>query len=1485
MGATVVVGVIRFLLRGVVGDVSPFLPFVLAVGVAASYGGLRPGLLATVLSAIAAVFFFTPPLFSPFVHTFAEGVGLVLFVVIGVAISWLCEAMHRARRRIESQNARLEAEVSERVKAEKEIWASEARKSAILETALDCIITIDHHGKMVEFNPAAERTFGYSRDHAIGRDLADLIIPPSLRERHRKGMAHYLATGEGPVLGKRLELPALRADGSEFPVELAITRISTDGPPLFTAYLRDISERTKAEQYRNARLGVTQALNQASDVREGVSRVLREMCESLAWDVGFFWIVNKGGDSLECHLSWHNSELPVIEFETASFNRTFEKGEGILGGVWSTGTPRWLLDVVREVSFARAASAAKCGLHSAFACPVVVGDRVIGVIEFFTRHIRESDADLLEMMGTVAGSLGQFIERKTTEDEVRQSEAELADFFENATVGLHWVGPDGVILRTNRAELDMLGYNREEYVGRHIADFHADEEVIDDILHRLQAGEKLNDYPARLKCKDGSIKDVLMDSSVLFQEGFVHTRCFTRDITERKRAEEALRHSEDRFRSLMEQAPFSIQVFSPDGRTSRVNRAWEELWGVTLDQIDGYNILEDQQLESKGVLSYIKQAFAGEPTFIPAIEYDPNETIFGQTRHDDPVRWVAAVAYPLKDDAGMIREVVLVHDDITARRKTEAALRESEEKLRLLANTIPQLAWMAEPDGYIFWYNRRWYEYTGTTPEEMEGWGWQSVHDPETLPKVLDRWKGSIASGEPFDMVFPLKGADGQFRPFLTRVNPLRDDHGRILYWFGTNTDIAELREAREALAVSEERLRLALDAGRMGVWDWNVRTGDLKWSDSLEPLYGLAPGTFGGTFDHFQQLIHPEDRESVNIAIRQAMETGGEFYVEFRNVRPDGGIHWIARSGKVFPGEDGQPLRMIGIGLDVTHRKRAEETSRFLADASAALAVLVDFDSTLQRVSSLAVPSFADWATVDLAEADGSLRRVSVSHTDPTKVQLAHEVHRRFPPDPAAPKGAWNILRTGRSEIVPEITDELLAQSVNDAELLDIMRELGLKSYIGVPLTVRGKTLGAITFINAESGYRYDNTDLAVAEDLASRVAIAIENAQLYKELQEADRRKDEFLATLAHELRNPLAPIRNAVQIMKLSHEQEAKEQARILIERQLEQMVRLVDDLMDVSRISRNKLELRTERVDLAKVVQNAVETSRPLIEEMGHDLTVTLPPQPVYLDADPTRLAQVFLNLLNNSAKYTEPGGDIRLTAELQGRDVLVAVKDTGIGIAADKLPGVYDLFSQVEGVSSRQQGGLGIGLSLVKRLVEMHGGSVEAHSDGRGKGSTFTVRLPVLIAESAPDRPSEQVEAAPRTSLRILVVDDNRDSARSLAMILRLNGNDPHTAYDGEEAVASAGKIKPDVVLLDIGLPKLNGHEACRQIREQPWGRGMVMIALTGWGQGDDIRRSKEAGFDHHLVKPVDPDALMKLLAECHARPSGKHLRDGAEGGL
>jgi PAS domain S-box-containing protein len=387
----------------------------------------------------------------------------------------------------------------------------------------------------------------------------------------------------------------------------------------------------------------------------------------------------------------------------------------------------------------------------------------------------------------------------------------------------------------------------------------------------------------------------------------------------------------------------------------------------------------------------------------------------------------------------------------------------------------------------------------------------------------------------------------------------------------------------------------------------------------------------------------------------------------------------------------------------------------------------------------------------------------------------------------------------------------------------------------------------------------------------------IATENASLLEALKEADHRKDEFLAILAHELRNPLAPVKNAVQILQAKGPPVPELQwARGVIDRQVRQLTRLVDDLLDVSRINKGKIELRKERAPLAEVVNGAVEASRPLIEKWGHKLTVALPAEPLFLEADQARLSQVVQNLLNNAAKYTEQGGRIWLTAERQGDQALIRVKDTGIGIPPAMLSRIFDMFTQVDRSLERSQGGLGIGLTLVQRLVELHGGTVKVVSPGPGKGSEFTIRLPIApeVRGKEMQQPGADGEEEAGSKRRILVVDDNKDAADSLAMLLRITGNEVHSAYDGLEAVGAVAAFQPDIVLMDIGLPKLNGYDAARRMREQPSGQGAVLIALTGWGQDEDRRRSKEAGFDYHMVKPVDPAELQGLLREL-GRPSAK----------
>jgi len=376
---------------------------------------------------------------------------------------------------------------------------------------------------------------------------------------------------------------------------------------------------------------------------------------------------------------------------------------------------------------------------------------------------------------------------------------------------------------------------------------------------------------------------------------------------------------------------------------------------------------------------------------------------------------------------------------------------------------------------------------------------------------------------------------------------------------------------------------------------------------------------------------------------------------------------------------------------------------------------------------------------------------------------------------------------------------------------------------------------------------------------------------AERTEALRENDRRKDDFLATLAHELRNPLAPVRNAAQVLRIKGPATPELQWAIqIIDRQVQQMTRLIDDLMDVSRIRQGRIELRREHVELAKLVLGAVETSRPYIDEHGHELTLTMPPGAVIVNADQVRLTQVFMNLLTNAAKYSEKGSRIDLTATQLGNDVIVSVKDTGIGIPAANLRTIFEMFSQVEAALSRSQGGLGIGLCLAKQFVEMHGGKIEARSEGPGKGSEFVVRLPIVVdrtyMSTTTDTDDDNTNAKSSSDLCILVVDDNREAASSLAILLETMGNNVRIAHDGEEAVKAAAEFRPHVVLCDIGMPKMNGYEAARTIRREPWGKHMTLIAVTGWGSDEDKRKSEAAGFDLHMVKPVNLQALMKLVA-------------------
>ena len=572
-------------------------------------------------------------------------------------------------------------------------------------------------------------------------------------------------------------------------------------------------------------------------------------------------------------------------------------------------------------------------------------------------------------------------------------------------------------------------------------------------------------------------------------------------------------------------------------------------------------IPSDRQREEDSILARLR---AGE-----RIEHFETIRVAKDGRRID----VSLTVSPVRDAQGSVIGASKVARDVTDRKRAEEQFRASEERFRMLADNMSQLAWTCDATlGNVTWYNQRWLDYTGMAFEDMKGSNWRKVQHPDYVDRVIKSVMQSREDGKPWEDTFPMRGKDGTFRWFLSRAIPIRDVDGRIVRWFGTNTDITELREAQQAL--------------------------------------------------------------------------------------------------------------------------------------------------------------------------------------------------------------------------------------------------------------------------------------------------------------RDADRRKDEFLAVLAHELRNPLAPIRNSLNILRMSgHLDPMAERVGEMMERQVNHLVRLVDDLMEVSRITRGKIELRKERIEIAAVVRSAVETSRPVIDASEHRFALAIPAEPITIEGDLVRLAQVVANLLINAAKYTEPGGQIWLTVRREADQVTISVRDTGAGIPPEMLPRVFDLFMQVDLHSNRAQGGLGIGLALVKSLVEMHGGTVEGRSEGVGRGSEFVVRLPLAVmlpSISTPGSGSGQPAIAPPR--RVLVVDDNKDAADSLAMLLKLIGADIRVVYSGADALKAFASFKPEVVLLDIGMPGMDGYEVARRLRNEPSSESVMLIALTGWGQEEDRRRSESFGFDQHLIKPPEIETLKTLLFSLGGNP-------------
>jgi PAS domain S-box-containing protein len=635
--------------------------------------------------------------------------------------------------------------------------------------------------------------------------------------------------------------------------------------------------------------------------------------------------------------------------------------------------------------------------------------------------------------------------------------------------------------------------------------------------------------------------------------------------------------------------------------------------------------------------------------------------------------------------------------------------------------------------------------------------------------------------------------------------------------------DAVERKQAEEALRESEERFRLATSAGKVGVWDWDVVANTVTWSDTIYSIHGLEPGTFGGTVEAFAELVHVDDREHVNEAIQRALHQDMPYELEFRAVRPDGGIVWILTQARVMRDASGTPVRMLGAMVDITPRKKAELALR-------------DNEERYKLVLAGADAAIWDWdvlaKTVLFSPRWKELRGLSDKEVSDHEREWSSRIH---PDDLARVMAAVRAHFEGRT---PVFAEEYRVRHTDGHWVWILDRGIAKRDASGRVVRMAGSET--------------DVTERKEAEEA----------------LLEANRQKDEFLAMLSHELRNPLAPIASALQLLRLGQDDASiQQEALSALDRQVGALTRIVDDLLDVSRVTRRRIQLQQADVDLNALVQSVADSFRPHMAERQHQFSVSLCASPLWVHGDPIRLEQVVVNLLSNAAKYTPKGGRVWLAVMVDRGEALIRVKDSGMGIEAGLLPHIFELFSQGESTLDRTQGGLGIGLPLVKSLVEMHGGMVTAESKGPGKGSEFIVRLPTVPSPApGPVTPQEDSGGITARSLRVLVVDDVADARKLFGRLLETLGNQVRMAHDGPSALEAALEFRPDVALLDIGLPGMNGYEVAQRMRQEPRLQNTVLVAITGYGQRSDRRRSEEAGFDHHLVKPLDIDALRQLLA-------------------
>lgn len=929
----------------------------------------------------------------------------------------------------------------------------------------------------------------------------------------------------------------------------------------------------------------------------------------------------------------------------------------------------------------------------------------------------------------------------------------------------------------------------------------------------------LYDIEYRIRAKDGEWRTIQARGiPIAGPNGLVREWVGTLNETTDKKAAERQASlaaaANAKFRNLFEQGTQFAGILSLDGTVVEANRLCLDACGFTRKDVIGMPFWECGWWNRSDALKDMVRSACGAASSGQSFRTESPYYVA-----DGAERFVDLVIAPVTDEAGQVLFVSATGVDVTDRRRAENELRDIRSRMEaaLAASAIGTWTWDVRADRFDA--DASLARLFSLKPEDISGAPIARVANaihPDDRARIENLVARTLEKGSHYEADYRVIQADGSCRWVNARGQVERDAAGQPLRFPGVVIDITERKRAEEGMRVADSRAAALLESLNDGFVAF-----DREWRFTyLNSAYERMIGT------RREDLIGRNHWEAFPATLGTLLEA------EYRRVAAEGVTtefenyyapweRWFAI--KAYPASNGISVQV----RDVTAAKQAAgqlvrataETERLRRLYEAVLSGTPDF------VYVFSLDYRVVYANAALIKMWGLRPEQTMGKTF---LEIGYE--------------PWHAEMHCREIDQVRATKEPIRGEVP----FNGTHGRRIYDYIFVPV------IGVDGEVEAVAGTTRDVTERQAME----------------QELRDADRKKDDFIALLAHELRNPLAPIRNGLQVLRLADDRTTRERAQGMMDRQLNHMVRMIDDLLDVSRIGRNKMELRRGRVSLADVVSSAVETARPAIDDAGHDLNVTLPPHRVVLDADLTRLSQVFSNLLTNSAKYTPRGGRIWLSARRTPGEVVVSIRDTGIGIPPLSQPKIFDMFSQVDRSVERSAGGLGIGLALVKGLVEMHGGTVTVCSEGEGRGSTFTVTLPVVVESLDPSAaPAFDSSGSASTRRRVLVVDDNRDGADSLATMLELIGAHVVKAYDGLEAVREADRFRPEIVLMDVGMPRLNGLEATRQIREQPWASNIVIVALTGWGQGNDRERSREAGCNGHLVKPVSLTDLERLLAE------------------